>query len=236
MVRARATSRMFSRVTRTWNPVVGCLHDCVYCWARRLTETRLRRLPQYRGGFRRPTFVPRAFARKFRSDDVVFVVDMGDLFGDWVPRGWIEMVLAYTRLHPRATFVFLTKNPRRYHEFIDNMPANAVLGATIETNRDDLAGRVSKAPPPSRRYEAMRSLRWPRKLISIEPILDFDLDTFIRWIIDIQPEIVYIGYDNYGHRLPEPPLAKTMTLAASLKQYGITVEMKTVRRAWYEDA
>jgi DNA repair photolyase len=29
-------TRMFDFVTETWNPITGCSHECVYCWARRL--------------------------------------------------------------------------------------------------------------------------------------------------------------------------------------------------------
>jgi len=29
-------TRMFDLVTETWNPITGCNHECVYCWARRL--------------------------------------------------------------------------------------------------------------------------------------------------------------------------------------------------------
>lgn len=53
-------SRMFSVVSKTWNPVTGCLHGCVYCWARRLAETKLRTARRYRMGF-----VPRLNEEEF---------------------------------------------------------------------------------------------------------------------------------------------------------------------------
>ena len=114
------------------------------------------------------------------------------------------------------------------------MPPNAVLGATIETDRDEGYGGISKAPPPSARYEAMRDLNWPRKLVSIEPVLDFDLEEFVRWVEGIKPSIIYVGYDNYANRLPEPPLGKTLKLIGELKSKGFRVYAKTLRRAWWE--
>ncbi|MEM1586948.1 MAG: DUF5131 family protein [Candidatus Bathyarchaeia archaeon] len=147
----------------------------------------------------------------------------------WVPRDWIERVLRVVRSKPRTRFLFLTKNPARYHEFIGNFSDNVVLGATIESNRDY---SLSRAPPPRERYGAMRKLDWEWKAIVIEPILDFD-EEFIDWIYEINPRIVYVGYDNYGNRLPEPKLTKTEILLEALAQ-TTDLRPKTIRKAWYE--
>lgn len=45
---------------------------------------------------------------------VIFVVSMGDLFGEWVPGEWIEQVFAAADAAPWHTYLFLTKNPDRY--------------------------------------------------------------------------------------------------------------------------
>jgi len=149
----------------------------------------------------------------------------------WVPRDWIEGVLRVVRSKPRARFLFLTKNPARYLEFIDEFSGNVVLGATIETNRDY---GLSRAPPPRERYEAMRRLNWRWKVVVIEPILDFDME-LIDWLYEIKPCVVYVGYDNYGNRLPEPKLAKTEILLEALADIT-DLRPKTIRRAWYEGA
>jgi len=85
-------SKMFPFVTKTWNPITGCLHGCKYCWAHSLNE----------------------LYRRFRSGDFVFVTDMGDLFGKWVDVEWIIKVFRVIKAHPEATFLLLTKNPQRY--------------------------------------------------------------------------------------------------------------------------
>lgn len=46
----------------------------------------------------------------------IFVSSMGDLFGDWVPEDWIVDVFEAARLAPQHTYLFLTKNPKRYIE------------------------------------------------------------------------------------------------------------------------
>lgn len=221
-------SRMFDKVSKTWNPITGCLHYCKYCWARNFAETRLKFTEKYKKGF-----VPQIHEKEFKrgfNGGFVFVSDMGDLFGSWVPRSWILKVIEHIKKYPKTTFLFLTKNPKRYHEFVDVLPNNVVLGATIETNKDDLylSHRISRAPLPSERFEAMRTLEWPYKLVSVEPILDFDLEEFTTWIKEIGPLITYIGYDNYGHRLPEPSLSKTKALMQNLAKFT-EVRPKTLR-------
>jgi len=226
---------MFNIVSRTWNPVTGCSHLCRYCWARRLAETRLKRSPRYRDGFI-PKIHEQEFKATFKPGEFVFVSDMGDLFCEQVEDEWILRVLDHIRKFPKTHFLLLTKNPRRYRDFLDRFPPNVILGATIETNRDDLyrEHRISGAPLPSLRYKAMRDLKWSKKFVSVEPVLDFDLDVFAQWIEEIEPLIVYVGYDNYGNRLPEPPLRKTLALIERLSKLPCLVIRKTIRPAWFE--
>lgn len=226
--------KMFNIVTKTWNPVTGCLHQCNYCWARDLATTKLRNSHRYEDGFNPRINLPE-FQTKFKAGEIIFVSDMGDLFGNFIPAEWIQRVLEFTLHFPKTLFLFLTKNPTRYGEFLSKMPDNAILGATIETNRDQklLDDRISKAPPPSTRYTAMRNLNWDKKFISVEPVLDFDLDVLSRWIKEIFPFLVYVGYDNYNHRLAEPPQEKTLKLIDALSKTTLVVK-KTIRHAWFE--
>lgn len=226
--------KMFNIVTKTWNPITGCLHFCTYCWARKLATTKLKNSHRYKGGFN-PSLNKGEFRAKFREGDFIFVSDMGDLFGDFVPREWISRVIEHIKQFPKSFFLFLTKNPDRYEKFLDVMPKNVILGATIETNRDlaYLENIVSRASLPSIRYLAMKKLDWDKKFISIEPILDFDFEVFSKWIKEIFPFMVYAGYDNYDNKLPEPPLRKTLALFEVLSKMTFVVR-KTVRPAWFE--
>jgi len=230
-------SRMFRIVTETWNPVTGCEHGCRYCWARSLCIKRLSKMhPHYaKHGFR-PALNEGAFKRKFKPMTLVFVCSMGDLFGDWVPREWIERVVRYTWAFPRTDFLFCSKNPIRYPEFLDLFePGHHILGTTTETNRDVIVKEWSNAPLPSERYKAMVELDFPRKFLSIEPIMDFDLLALFEWIKDINPEYCEIGYDNYHNRLPEPSIRKTRRLISLKRRVGIDTREKTIRKAWWEE-
>ena len=206
--------RMFNIISKTWNPVVGCLHSCSYCWARRLVGTRLKNSEKYKDGFT-PKLVEKELRKRFYNQ-FVFVSDMGDLFGEWVPSEWITKVLDTVRQNPDSTFLFLTKNPGKYKEFLGLFPENIVLGATLESNREYA---VSKAPLPFERYRSMADIQFDHKLVCIEPIMDFDLETFVQWIKDIKPSVVYVGYDNYNNRLTEPNLTKTEQLIDQLSAF-----------------
>ncbi len=70
----------------------------------------------------------------------IFVCSTADLFGDWVPHNWIEEVFAACEKAPQHRYLFLTKNPARYHRMalLDKLPRtnNYWYGSTI-TNTDD---------------------------------------------------------------------------------------------------
>jgi DNA repair photolyase len=217
----------------TWNPITGCLHNCLYCWARNFSK-RLATMgvePYKTHGFK-PTFVERRLKQNFPKDDFIFVSDMGDMWGEWVPKEWILKVLKTLRTKPKTGFLFLTKNPRRYHEFLGEFSKNMTLGATLETNRNY---NVTQAPPPSERFEALKNLDWESKAVVVEPILDFDPAEFVSWIRRAQPEMVYVGYDNYNFSLPEPQLNKTYALVNELRRAGFQVEARALRKAWFEE-
>jgi len=216
---------------KTWNPFAGCSFNCSYCWARRVAK-RLR-CEKCR------EFVPHVHLERLNprlvpKDGVVFVGDMGDIACQ--PKE-IKQVMGFIEEFQRrhsTTFFFETKSPFFYllvlPELADLKPGKTIYSATIETNRS-ITCVYSKAPDPERRYAAMRLLDG-RKHVSVEPIMDFDLDTMFRWITEIDPEIVSVGYDNYNNRLPEPSLQKVLMLIELLEESGIEVERKTLREPW----
>jgi len=154
---------------------------------------------------------------------------MGDLFCYEVPDTWIIRVLHTIEKNPDSRFLLLTKNPLRYFDFLELFPSNVILGATIESDRD---WDVSDAPHPMERLLAMKKLPWDDKFIAIEPILDFN-NVFVDFLEKINPRTVYVGYDNYNHKLPEPELEKTKWLVSELKKFT-NVNVKTLRKAWWE--
>ncbi len=155
-------------------------------------------------------------------------------------------VLDYCSKWGDRTFLIQSKNPGYFLGLEDRIPSNVIIGTTIETNRlvtSNLAKNtcfyndgshyfipVSKAPASNIRYEVMLSLDC-RKSVTIEPILDFDVDIMEKYIKDIKPEIVCIGYNSHPEKneMPEPTLYKVDKFVGILKKSGINVRLKLIR-------
>jgi hypothetical protein len=216
----KGSSKMFEFITKTWNPIRFCSHNCTYGWCHRYHLDK------------EPVIRENQFDKRFGKDDFVFVCDLGDLFCGGMPDNMIDLILhKLTKSQPDAKYLFMTKNPQRYYRFITELPKNAYLGCTIESNRD--YPLISSAPPQSKRLHTLKTLSelGITTFIAIEPILDFDLLPFIMVINGIDPWAVAIGYDNYHHHLPEPSLTKTVNLELSIRT---KVYEKTLRKAWWE--
>lgn len=230
-------SRMFSFITRTWNPLAGqCQYRCIYCWAQGVKGlTSKYNLTKYKG---KPRLHEKSFNIRFKPGDFVFISDMTELFAPNIPDEYIIRIFKVVENNPQAKFLVLTKNPERYVTLLAEgirYPNNLILGATIESNRS--YPEISKAPPQPDRLYWMSQLADDifgfNTFISVEPILDFDLEPFLTDIYRIRPWAVAVGYDNYNNHLPEPPLEKTLQFIQQLEQFT-KVECKTLRKAWYE--
>jgi len=236
-------NRMFPFITRCINPLGGkCPHECVYCWARGFAKRY--NLKKYQSD------VYQLYEKELKQvpkGSFIFVQDMNDIFGK-INLDAIYRIFEWIRDNPDSQFLLLTKNPQWYVEFIrmeDVIPSNAVLGCTVESDID--YPEYSKAPKQSERLFWMKELRreigagliypphttCPKIFISIEPILDFNLERFVRELAMIEPWAVALGYDNYGHRLKEPTLDLTRKLIRELRCFT-RVYVKTLRKAWFE--
>ena len=208
----RMSTRMFTfngKRMKVWNLFTGCLFDCSYCWASKLAETRLK--ASYPNGFI-PTTHPVRFNRRFKPDDFVFPVSMGDI--SFAPLVVWETIIETAKKCPATRFVLCSKDPVQYRQ-LAYIPDNVYLGTTIETTEDFA---VSYAPTPRERVRAMMGLCHQHKFVSIEPLMDFNLKQFVWWIEDIKPEIIEIGADNYHNDLPEPEAQKVRQLLNHLKR------------------
>lgn len=208
--------------TKTWNPFVGCKFNCDYCKSSFKRQAKRQKHNCADCYAYRPHFHPERL-NKIPKADLVFACGNGDIsFTNDKERGLIFKAI---REHPEKTFLVQTKNPFCFRLW--NIPPNAIIGTTIETNRD--TSNISKAPEPCKRYYWMRALNC-RKAVTIEPILDFDFGVMKRWIEDINPEIVWIGYANHTNGLgfDEPSLDETKELIKHLKTFT-NVRLKTIR-------
>ena len=104
--------------------------------------------------------------------------------------------------------------------FVLRWSKNVILGTTIETNKDLLHEVViGRVPSPLNRQFWLQKTPAYHKMVSIEPIMDFDLDILVSWIKGIQPDFVSIGADSKNNGLPEPPKSKVLDLIDELKKF-----------------
>jgi len=225
------TGRMFEFITEKPINLLGgeCPYGCVYCWTKDLIKRF--NMKKYKGAL---TIDEKQWKRdNFKDGDFIFLNDMLD-FSAASPET-ITVLFKWISYRSQAKFLLLTKNPKIYLDYLHILPANAVLGATIESDID--YPLLSKAPSQNDRWywmthlaSAVREGKRFRKnplFISIEPILDFSKHLELMLYL-IKPWAVAIGRDNYHNNLPEPSKDKIEGLIASLEKDGIKVYRKTI--------
>ncbi len=193
---------MYSWVTHTYNPIKGkCPHDCSYCYMKRFPVGELR-------------LVEKELGTDLGKGNIIFVGSSTDMFAKEVPVEWINRVLLHCNAFDN-TYLFQTKNPARFLESFA-FPKKTIFGTTIESS---YTHPISDAPDAGSRFLAMKNIQG-RKMVSIEPILDFPRPyIFVSWLKQIAPEFVSIGADSKGHDLPEPSWEKTQLFIEELKKF-----------------
>ena len=214
----KSVGQMYSWVSHKKTYTRGeCLHKCKYCYVPHSRAARF-----YSG---KPHLIEKEFEENLGSDKIIFIGHMTDMFGEWIPAEWIERILKHCGEYSNNTYFFQSKNPIRFLEYLNYFPMHTIFGTTIETTGTALSDWYSDAPDVSKRMLAMSKLG-PQydKMISIEPIMDFDVDIMLEWIHAIKPRFVSIGADSKGHNLPEPSAEKVQRLIAGLG--AIEVKLK----------
>jgi len=201
----KSKGNMYSWVTHTWNVVKGkCPHDCSYCYMKRYPQAQLR----FDGG---------ELETDLAGGNTIFVGSSCDMWAEDISTDQIAQILGHCRGYSNK-YLFQTKNPQRWLSFRTDLfplPQNIILGTTIESNREYV---VSLAPMVATRYQAMRKLLPPR-MVSIEPVMDFDLDVMVNWMQEINPQFISIGADSGNNHLPEPTPDKVKALIEALKEF-----------------
>jgi DNA repair photolyase len=161
----------------------------------------------------------------YGTGKTIFIEHMNDLFADEVPGNLIEDILDHCYRFPGNNYVFQTKNPGRALSYEGQFPVNHIIGTTIETNRD-IPG--SGAPPPADRYYGIKDLMLSgcKTFITIEPIMDFDVEILTDWIITAQPDFINIGADSKNTGLPEPSAEKISALIKNIQVAGVPIRKK----------
>lgn len=208
----KSKGNMYSWTTHTWNPIRGkCPHGCVYCFMKSRDVGPLR-------------LDEKVLADNLGTGRTIFVGSSTDMWAEAVPVDWIIKVLNRCRRY-NNTYIFQSKNPDRFWkmsrtvDMAERFPLGTILGTTLESNRS--YGQEYYGPPPWERVVGMINPRIKifDKMVSIEPVMAFDLDVFLSWLQKIGPEFVSIGADSKGHNLPEPTAGELDMLVVRLREF-----------------
>jgi hypothetical protein len=178
----------------------------------------------------RPHYHPERLNR-IPSADIVFVCGNGDI-AFCEPEFTREIIQSIKGHGKQKHYYFQSKQPEYFQQFLSEFPNSVILVTTLETNRDAGYERVSKAPPPSVRYRQFKSLDWPQKVVTIEPVMDFDVEVFGQWIVELNPLYVWLGFNSRPKevKLPEPSKEKVLRLRKFLNESGVAIKEKDLRQ------
>ena len=235
-------SKSIGWAQKSWNPITGCLNHTnglckgggFPCYAYGLAHGRLKERYLTNGNYAPMTvadidnpFYPRFWPErleeplKLKTPSKIFVCDMGELFGDWIPDAWTREVLAIVRQCSQHTFQLLTKQPQELPKW--EFPENCWVGVTITNN-----GMLSPA------LERLRFIEATVRCISFEPLLGgvtgydgCDLsylleDSGIDWLI--------IGAQTKPYKPPKIEWVQEIVEAAD--KAGIPIFIKNNLRAY----
>ena len=208
---------MYLFIDGTWNPVKGlCPFLCVYCYMhgiyKRFKLNTTMRLDQ------------KDLQTKLGSDKFIFIGSSTDMWSALVESSWIAQVLDHCFQYPDNKYLFQSKSPKRFMEFLDYplmaLKKQLVFATTIETNRDISA--FSKADSIEERVAVMTELSKLGYLVmvTIEPVMQFDHAELVAMLRQIAPCQVNIGSNsNKAVKLPEPTRDELIALVQELRTF-----------------
>lgn len=222
----KSKGNMYEWVNHTWNPLAGeCPHRCSYC-----STNKLMRYPGIKNKYSgEPRIDEKQMKTNLGKGNFIFVCAQSDLFAEGVPSGIIWQILDYCDEFDNQ-YLFQTKNPESIANYAEHpvISEKSVICTTIETNRH-YPHIMRDSPTPLNRALAMNYLSNDiglKSFLTIEPVMDFDLDDFTEYIKNFNPVQVNIGADSGNNNLPEPSKEKIQELIERLKAFT-KVELKT---------
>jgi len=207
-----------------WNIIGGCKdHACSYCYIKAMDK-------RFKTDLMRPRFKWDYLNDNLGSGKKIFCCSSGDAWGDWVLPERRSDMLKHCRKYSDNTYMYLSKNSGNYLLHHGEFPPDCILGVTVETNRT-ISQRISKAPLIGDRLNDLMTVKLfadhVKLMMSIEPVMDFDLPIFLEAIGVVSPDLVYIGADTGRNKLPEPSSDKVLALIDGMEALGIKVHQKS---------
>lgn len=202
---------------KTWNPLGGkCRHLCEYC-----STENLMRYPATKEKYTGKLRLIEHELKNLGSGNFIFVCAQNDLFQEDVSEDIIFQILGQCVKYHNNKYLFQSKNTARMYKYRHYILPGSIIGTTIETNRNVQLMKISNAPVVEERayfLGQMDSTRFKR-MLTIEPIMNFDVNELVTLARMCRPDWVNIGADSKKHNLPEPSKEKLCALIKELEKF-----------------
>lgn len=222
----KAKGNMYDWCTHTHSHLRGkCSHQCSYCYVQEL-EKRFQS-----GHWAGETRIDESeLYVDYGKDKTIFIEHTHDLFAPDVRNEWLSAIFRHCRQYPDNTYVFQSKVPADFYWYWRaHLPPRCLLGTTIETSNINHINTYSCAPatgPGGRAWDLRHLADAFRVFLTIEPIMDFNLEEMVSLVRTAGPEFVNIGADSKNCGLPEPSADDVLALIRRLRKSGIEVRCK----------
>jgi len=174
------------------------------------------------------------------ENNFIFVGSSTDMFAEDVKHEWIMKVLEHCNKYNKNKYLFQSKNPKRMLKYKDYFPTQTVIGTTIETNRI-YKNIMGKTIPPIERARCLNHFKHSSldegnsrtdftTMVTIEPILEFDVEEMIELIRTANPDWINVGADSKKHNLPEPSNEKIKLLILELSKFTTVLNKQNLMR------
>lgn len=213
---------MYDFVTHTWNAIKGeCPHGCAYCYMKTWAKQKPARLDRSE------------FKTDLGSGNFIFVGSSCDMFAESIQDEWIKETMEHCIKFDNR-YLFQSKNPINMIKWLRiaklRGQIDPVVCTTIETNRW-YPEIMRHSPTAHHRSTWMGRDEILEHYVTIEPIMDFDLDEMVRLIKNCNPVQVNIGANTSRKvTLPEPPAEKVIELIGELKKFTTIHKKSNLKR------
>ena len=210
----KAKGNMYGFVSHTWNTVKGkCSHDCSYCYCKAIAH-------RFNKPQRETFFDEKELKTNLDKGNFIFVGSSNDMFAKDIPEVWIKQTLKHMEKFDNK-YLLQTKNPERVMQYIDAcvISDKCVVCATIESDAfyPDI---MRNSPEPMQRSIAIQNLSEViDTYVTIEPVLKFNLQHFVKMIKCCNPKQVNIGANSGNIKLPEPSKEEVLQLIEELSKF-----------------
>jgi DNA repair photolyase len=226
----KQSGNMYTFVSHTWNPLGGrCPHNCGYC----STGSLRNRFPNLKDKYSGPPRIIESELISLGSGKFIFVCAQNDLFAENIPAEIIERILSHCREFPENRYLLQTKNPERILDYLEEIPDGSVIATTIESSRQYLEIMDDCPPPINRAVACHKIANYFSVMVTVEPVLDFNLELFSEILRLSRAYQINIGADSGNNNLPEPNKEKLARLIERIPEFASVNLKSNLRRITY---